>query len=178
MPIGLNHNIGLMPFWAAALATGWCAFEGGGLLQWALFGVAIGLGLWAKYAILHLVIPLAVVFFIVPQWRRQTLTPGPWLALLVCAVVVAPQFVDVVRNGSTTIQYATRTLESSLITRLVWIGEFALDCALAQASMAIIALAACGRAPLVAAIRAMTSPQERKPVRRLLQRRRASGRSW
>lgn len=159
VPIGLNHNIGLMPFWAAALATGWCAFEGGSLTQWALFGLAVGLGLWAKYAILHLVVPLVVVFFVVPQWRRRTFTPGPWLALLVCAAVVAPQFVDVVRNGSTTLQYATRTLASTPFMRLVWIGEFALDCALAQATMAIIALAACGRAPLVAAIRAMTSPK-------------------
>jgi 4-amino-4-deoxy-L-arabinose transferase-like glycosyltransferase len=159
VPINLNHNIGLMPFWAAALATGWFAFEGGALMQWALFGLAIGLGLWAKYAILHLIVPLAVVFFIVPQWRRQTFTLGPWLALLVCAAVIAPQAVDVVRNGSTTIQYATRTLASSPLTRLVWIGEFALDCALAQATMAIIALVACGRAPLIAAIRAMTSPR-------------------
>ena len=144
VPIGLNHNIGLMPFWAAALASGWYAFEGGSLAQWAIFGAVVGLGLWAKYAILHLIVPLVVVFFVMPQWRRQTFTPGPWLALLVCAAVVAPQFVDVVRNGSTTLQYATRTVASTLLTRLVWIGEFALDCALAQVSMAIIAFAACG----------------------------------
>ena len=144
VPIGLNHNIGLMPFWAAALAAGWYAFEGGSLTQWAIFGLVVGLGLWAKYAILHLIVPLAVVFLVVPQWRRQTLNPGPWLALLVCVAVVAPQFVDVVRNGSTTLQYATRTAVSSPFTRLAWIGEFALDCVLAQVSMAIIAFTACG----------------------------------
>jgi len=159
VPIGLNHNIGLMPFWAAALAAGWYAFEGGSLFRWAVFGLVVGLGLWAKYAILHLIIPLAAVFFLVPRWRRQAFTLGPWLALLVCAAVVAPQAVDVVRNGSTTVQYATRTVDSTPFVRLLWIAEFALDCALAQASMAIIALVACGRAPLIAAIRAMMSPK-------------------
>ena len=157
VPIGLNHNIGLMPFWAAALATGWRAFEGGTLAQWVLFGAVVGLGLWAKYAILHLVIPLIVVFFAVPKWRRQAFTAGPWLALLTCVAVVAPQMINVVRDGSTTLEYATHTVASTPLTRLFWIGEFALDCLLAQTPMAIIALAACGRAPLVAAIRTMTS---------------------
>jgi 4-amino-4-deoxy-L-arabinose transferase-like glycosyltransferase len=157
VPIQVNHNIGLMPFWAAALAAAWFAFEGGSLAQWAAFGVVVGLGLWAKYSILHLVAPLAVLFFLVPEWRRRTLTLGPWLALLLCAAIVAPHFLDVLRKGSTTLQYATRTLPAPFSVRLGWIGEFALDCALAQAPMALVALAACGRAPLVAAIRAMTS---------------------
>jgi 4-amino-4-deoxy-L-arabinose transferase-like glycosyltransferase len=157
VPIQVNHNIGLMPFWAATLAAAWFAFEGGSLAQWAAFGVAVGLGLWAKYAILHLVAPLAVLFFVVPEWRRRTLTFGPWLALLVCAAVVAPHFLDVLRMGSTTLQYATRTLPEPFSVRLVWIAGFGLYGALAQIPMALIALAACGRAPLVAAIRAMTS---------------------
>jgi len=159
VPIQVNHNVALMPFWAATLAAAWFAFEGGSLAQWAAFGLAVGLGLWTKYAILQLVAPLAALFFLVPAWRRRTLTLGPWVALLVCAAVVAPHVFEVLRDGSTTLQYATRTLPDPLSERLVWIAGFAGYGALAQIPMALIALAACGRAPLVAAIRAMTSSQ-------------------
>ena len=64
-PLKFNHNIGVMPFWALAILTAWYAFEGGSLGAWALFGVVVGLGLSAKYAILQLAIPLALLFFAV-----------------------------------------------------------------------------------------------------------------
>ena len=158
VPIQLNHNIGLMPFWAGTLATAWFAFEGGSLAQWAALGVVVGCAFWAKYAIAHLVAPLAVLFFLVPEWRRRTFTLGPWFALMLCIAIAAPHFVDVIRQGSTTLQYATRTMHATFWVRLGWVGEFTLDCVLAQATMAVLALIACGRAPLVAAIRAMMSP--------------------
>jgi 4-amino-4-deoxy-L-arabinose transferase-like glycosyltransferase len=58
-PLKFNHNISVMPFWAMTIWAAWYAFEGGALGAWALLGVIVGLGLWAKYAILHLVIPPA-----------------------------------------------------------------------------------------------------------------------
>ena len=158
VPVQVNHNIGLMPFWAATLAAAWFAFEGGTLGPWAAFGLVVGLGLWAKYAILHLVGPLGLLFLILPQWRRQLLTPGPWLAALLATAIVAPQLVDVLRKGSTTLQFATHTTPSSFPVRIAWVLEFALDAALAQVSMFVLALAACGRRPLLAALRAMLSP--------------------
>ena len=44
VPIQVSHNIGLMPFWMLALLTAWSAFEQGGVMAWALFGLAVGLG--------------------------------------------------------------------------------------------------------------------------------------
>jgi 4-amino-4-deoxy-L-arabinose transferase-like glycosyltransferase len=159
VPLEFNHNIGQMPFWAAILASAWFAFEGGSLAQWALFGAAVGCGLWAKYAVLHLVGPLGLLFLLTPDWRRWLLTPGPWIALAIAAAISAPHFLYAIEEGSTTFQFALRTAPASFGERLMHIGEFTLDIALAQISMALIALAACGRRPLLAALRVAINPR-------------------
>jgi 4-amino-4-deoxy-L-arabinose transferase-like glycosyltransferase len=154
-PIKFNHNIGVMPFWAMTIWAAWYAFESGALGAWALLGIIVGLGLWAKYAILQLVIPLGLLFFAVPEWRRKAATPGPWIAGATCLGIVAPQLIDVLRKGATTFQWAVHATDSSALERARWMGEFVLGCLLANAPLALIAWAACGRARLLAAIRSM-----------------------
>jgi len=160
-PIKFNHNIGIMPFWALALAAAWAAFEGGSLGAWAAFGVVVGLGMWAKYAILQLVGPLALLFFLVPEWRKQTLTAGPWIAGLICLAIIAPQAIDVVHKGGTTLQWAVHETPSDAPKRIGWMAMFVLDAILANLTLAFLAWAACGAAPLVQAIRAMLARKTR-----------------
>lgn len=157
-PLKFNHNIGVMPFWALVLWTAWNAFEGGTLANWALFGAAVGFGLWAKYAILHLVAPLGLAFLLVPEWRRRLAGPGPWLAAAIAVAIVAPQAIDVMQNGATTLKWATHTTHSGAGERIGWIALFVLDAALANAPMALIAWVACGGERLKAAIRTMVAP--------------------
>ena len=157
-PLKFNHNIGVMPFWALVLWTAWNAFDGGPLAGWALFGAAVGFGLWAKYAVLHLVTPLGLAFLFVPQWRRQFAGPGPWLALAIATAIVAPQAIDVARGGATSLKWAFHTTPSGVGERLLWMALFALDAALANLPMAFVAWAACGGPRLRAAIRAAFAP--------------------
>jgi 4-amino-4-deoxy-L-arabinose transferase-like glycosyltransferase len=154
VPIQVSHNIGLMPFWMLALLTAWLAFERGDAIAWALFGLSVGLGLWAKYAILLLVGPLAIAFLAVPQWRRQLLTPGPWIALCVGAIVIAPHVKDVLDKGATTIAFAIKAQWLGVGHNLENAAEFLLNCLLVQAIMVVIALAAVDRRSLVQAIKA------------------------
>jgi 4-amino-4-deoxy-L-arabinose transferase-like glycosyltransferase len=119
VPIQVSHNIGVLPFWMLTLITAWAAFEGGGVIAWTSFAVSVALGLWAKYAILLLVGPLAIAFLAVPQWRRQLRTPGPWIALCVGAAVIAPHLNDVLERGATTILFATRRLSLDFVQALV-----------------------------------------------------------
>ncbi|THD43168.1 MAG: glycosyltransferase family 39 protein, partial [Bradyrhizobium sp.] len=154
-PLKFNHNIGVMPFWALTLWAAWNAFEDGALTSWALFGAAVGCGLWAKYAILHLVAPLGLAFLIVPEWRRRLAGPGPWLALAVAAAIVAPQAIDVANRGATTLKWATHATPSGALERAGWMGQFILDAALANLPMALFAWIACGGAALKAAIGSM-----------------------
>jgi len=154
-PLKFNHNIGVMPFWALIILTAWQAFEGGSLAAWALFGVVVGLGLWAKYAILQLVGPLALLFFAVPEWRRKTRTAGPWIAGLICVAIIAPQLIDVAHKGATTLQWAIHRTGSDALQRLGWMVMFLFDAVLANLTLALIAWAACGWVPLLRAIRSM-----------------------
>jgi hypothetical protein len=160
-PLKFNHNIGVMPFWALAILTAWQAFEGGSLGAWALFGVVVGLGLWAKYSILQLVVPLALSFFAVPAWRKKALTAGPWIAVLICLAIIAPQLIDVAHKGATTLKWAIRQTDSNALQHLGSMGEFILDAVLANLSLALIAWAACGRVRLLQAIRSMFARETR-----------------
>ena len=157
-PLKFNHNIGVMPFWALVLWTAWNAFEGGSLASWAMFGAAVGFGLWAKYAILHLVAPLGAAFLLTPEWRKRLAGPGPWLAAAIAVAIVAPQAIDVLRHGATTLKWATHTTDSGAGERIGWMAAFVLGAALANVPMALISWTACGGERLTAAIRAMVTP--------------------
>ncbi len=155
VPFQLNHNITLMFFWALTLSVAWLAFEGGALLAWVAFGVAVGVGMWAKYALLHLVGPLGVLLLLTPAWRRRLLTPGPWIAAAICVAIVTPHFIDVLRKGSTTLDFASRATPASALVRAGWIGEFLLDCFLANLFMALVVGLIAGYARLARAAGSM-----------------------
>jgi 4-amino-4-deoxy-L-arabinose transferase-like glycosyltransferase len=148
VPIELNHNIGVMPFWGLAIAAGFFAFERGLLRDWLLFGVAVGLGMWAKYSILQLAFPLAAVFIAVPEWRRQITTPGPWLSIALAAAIAEPQLVAVVNHGSGAFLYALRPNPLGVGHNLASSFEFLLNSTALIALMAIVPAAAVGSSQL------------------------------
>jgi len=144
VPIEVNHNIGVMPFWGLALAAGFFAFERGRLGDWLLFGAAVGLGMWAKYSILQLALPLVVAFFAVPEWRRQLATPGPWLAGVLAAAIAAPQLVAVIREGSGAFDYALRTNAAGPANVPKFFFEFMLNAVVLIAMLGIVPAVAAG----------------------------------
>ena len=139
IPIQLSHNIGMMLATGLVVLTAWEAFERGTLWRWLAFGVAVGLSLWVKYAIGLVVLPLMLAFLVVPQWRRQLLTPGPWLAVLAALVVIAPHAIFVFKAGATTLSFAARTVSSGFATNLRYAVEFMANAALFMLPMAVIA---------------------------------------
>jgi 4-amino-4-deoxy-L-arabinose transferase-like glycosyltransferase len=144
VPIELNHNIGVMPFWGLAIAAGFYAFERGLLRDWLLFGAALGFGMWAKYSILQLALPLAIVFFAVPKWRRQIVTPSPWLSAALATAVAGPQLVAVVDSGGGPFLYALRQDPFGAGYNLILSLKFLLIFTALLALMAIVPAAAAG----------------------------------
>lgn len=144
-PIELNHNIGVMLFWGLTLATGWHAFSSGKARAWILFGLTVGAGLWAKYAILHLVAGLGVAFLIVPDWRRQLLTRGPWLAVLAGAVVIAPQVWVLATRDADPLTWAVRSEVTGTLEHITHTLAFTGAALGAIAPMVLIAIVACPR---------------------------------
>lgn len=159
MPLQLNHNIGVMPFWAATLWMAWQAFERRSLGWWVALGTAVGCGLWAKYAILHLLIPLGAFVLLIPSERRCLRTPGPWIALATAALIFAPQLADIIANGESTIAYAVRRSDAGLVARLEQAAEVVAWVAIMSLPMAAVTAAAAGVRPiLVRMARSLQAP--------------------
>ena len=105
-PIQFNHNIAVMPFWALAIITSWSAFNTNKIISWFLFGLVVGFGAWAKYSIFQIVLPIGIVFFAIPEWRRHIFSVGPWVAVLTTLAIIAPHVFDVFSKSASTIRYA------------------------------------------------------------------------
>ena len=88
--VKFNHDVIQLPFWALAGYAFHAALKGGRLRHWLLLGLAIGAGLWAKYFIVLLVMTYALFLLFNRDARRALATPGPYLAVAVALVVMAP----------------------------------------------------------------------------------------
>ncbi|WP_026319144.1 glycosyltransferase family 39 protein [Amorphus coralli] len=142
-PLELNHNIGVLLFWGLTLAAAWGAFTSGLWWAWLVFGLAVAGGLWAKYAILHLVAGLGIAFLLVPAWRRQLASPGPWIAVCGGLVLLAPQLYVLATRDASPLGWAVRT-EARDITHHVTSAMAFVGASLgAVVPMVAIALAAC-----------------------------------
>jgi hypothetical protein len=102
-----NHDVIQLPLWALAGYAFHAALKHGRLVHWALLGLAIGLALWAKYFVVVLAAPLALFLLLDRDARKALATPGPWIALAIALVVMAPHFVWLVRNDFLPFAYAS-----------------------------------------------------------------------
>ena len=102
-----NHDVIQLPLWALAGFAFHAALKHGRLVHWALLGLAIGLALWAKYFVAVLAAPLALFLLADRDARKALATPGPYVALVVAAVVMAPHLLWLVRNDFLPFVYAS-----------------------------------------------------------------------
>jgi len=93
-----NHDVIQLPFWALAGYAFHASLKRGRMIDWVLLGLAVGLALWAKYFMVVLAAPLALFLLLDRDARRTLATPGPWIALAVALVVVAPHLVWLVQQ--------------------------------------------------------------------------------
>jgi hypothetical protein len=103
-----NHNVAQMPLWALTCWMLWRATTRGNLISWLLLGVFAGLSMWAKYSSAVLLVIAAAWILWDATARKRLLTPGPWLALLACAAVVAPQALWLIDHDFQPFAYAAR----------------------------------------------------------------------
>jgi hypothetical protein len=101
-----NHDVIQLPFWALAGFAFHRGLRGRQTADWFLLGLAVGISLWAKYFVVVLAAPM-VLFVLIDREARQCLrTPGPYIAIVVALVVMAPHLVWLVRNDFLPIAYA------------------------------------------------------------------------
>jgi dolichyl-phosphate-mannose-protein mannosyltransferase len=87
--------------------AGWLllrALDLGRARDWALLGLALGLGLLNKISVFWLGGGLLVGLLLTPC-RRALLTPGPWLCGAIAAAMFAPHVIWEARNGWPTLEF-------------------------------------------------------------------------
>ncbi len=102
-----NHDVIELPLWALAGYAFHAALRRGRMIHWLLLGVALGVSLWAKYFVVVLAAPLALFLLLDRDARRALATPGPWIALVVALVIMAPHLVWLVRTDFLPFAYAS-----------------------------------------------------------------------
>ncbi len=101
-----NHDVVQLPLWALAGFAYHRALRCKALWPWLLLGFAVGAAVWAKYFVAVLAAPLALFLILDPAARRALATPGPYLALAVALLVMAPHLVWLVQNDFLPFAYA------------------------------------------------------------------------
>jgi 4-amino-4-deoxy-L-arabinose transferase-like glycosyltransferase len=101
-----NHNVVLLPLWAALGLAGYRALFAAGhrnavLGRWAWFGTLAALGLLGKYTTVLLLLPLLLLAVLHPRLRRVWASPGPWLAMAVALLLLLPHLHGLWRIGFT-----------------------------------------------------------------------------
>ncbi len=92
----------LLLFWSVALYS-LIRFERGGDLKWAgLMGLAIGLGLMSKYAMVYFILCLALYLVLTKERRAMLVNPRLLLAFFVAGLVVLPNVLWNMSSGFAT----------------------------------------------------------------------------
>jgi 4-amino-4-deoxy-L-arabinose transferase-like glycosyltransferase len=99
-----STDAALLAAWAAGLYALVRLREEDALRWWALFGLATGVGLLAKYAMAGFVAS-AVLWLLIERGVRVLRMPGPWLAAALAVAVFAPNLVWNVANQFATVRH-------------------------------------------------------------------------
>src|SRR5262249_30310425 len=103
-----NHDVIQLPLWALAGYAFHRALKHGQLVHWLTLGITVGLSLWAKYFVVMLAFPLALFVVLDRDARKHLAAPGPWLALVLALLIMAPHIVWLVQNDFLPFAYAER----------------------------------------------------------------------
>ena len=109
----MSTDVPLMFFWALALLAYVKLLAGAGARWAVVLGVALGLGLMAKYAMIYFLVGIALAAWLDQDARRLLRTPGPWLALMIAAVIVAPNILWNLQNDLATFRHTGDNIQGS-----------------------------------------------------------------
>ena len=103
LPVIATPDMPLALFWILALLAFWHAYRGESTGRWLLAGLATGLAVMSKYNGV-LLLPVYLLFLLLTARGRGLLArPGPWLAIVVVAVVVTPNVLWNLQHGGRTL---------------------------------------------------------------------------
>jgi 4-amino-4-deoxy-L-arabinose transferase-like glycosyltransferase len=112
MTLEFNHSLVVLPFFALTALFLYRALTNGRLRWWIATGIALGVGLNAKYTILLQGVAIATFLLLHREARRRAAGAGPYLALGVALLLVLPHGLWVIARGFPTISYVAERARS------------------------------------------------------------------
>jgi 4-amino-4-deoxy-L-arabinose transferase-like glycosyltransferase len=88
--IEFNHNVAQMPFFVATVWSIWRATVERSAFWWVAAGICAALGFYAKLSMAILLVPAVLWCLVDREARKSFATPGPWVAVIVFAILVLP----------------------------------------------------------------------------------------
>ena len=95
----------LLPLWAIALFAMWRLMNTRSWLWAIVIGVAVGLGLLAKYAMLYFFVCTALAAWWMPPMRAALAKGRGWVAALIALIILTPNIIWNVQNGFATARH-------------------------------------------------------------------------
>ena len=117
----------LLLFWACAMLSLWIAIEGQ-FWAWPLLGLSFGLGLLSKYTMVVFGLS-ALLILMHPRWRHYWKSSGPYIALVVAAVVFSPNVAWNLNHHMPTFQHTVDISQGGNTYGLHWdvLGKFLIE---------------------------------------------------
>lgn len=107
-----NPNVAMLPLWALTTLTFYRAIQTQNIHTWLLLGFYAGLAMMAKYFSAVLLGSAFVFLLIHPTARRSFRHAGPYLAALICLLVMLPNLIWVFEHHWASFQYAVTRPEN------------------------------------------------------------------
>jgi 4-amino-4-deoxy-L-arabinose transferase-like glycosyltransferase len=101
----ISTDVPLLFFWALALLAYVRLLDGADMRWGAVLGVALGLGLMAKYAMIYFLLGIALAAWLDRDARMLARNGALWLALPIALVIVAPNILWNIDNGLATFRH-------------------------------------------------------------------------
>jgi 4-amino-4-deoxy-L-arabinose transferase-like glycosyltransferase len=101
----ISTDVPLLFFWALALLAYVKLINGADMRWGVVLGVALGLGLMAKYAMIYFLLGIALAAWLDRDARRLAHSPALWVALPIALIIIAPNIVWNIDNGLATFRH-------------------------------------------------------------------------
>src|SRR4051812_46140603 len=157
----ISTDVPLLFFWALALLAYVKLLDGAPRWWAAVLGLALGLGLMAKYAMVYFLLSVALTAALDRDARALLRTPAPWIAVAIAVLVVVPNIVWNFENGFATYRHTGDNIQGGGL-------EFSLRNGLAFFASQFVVFGPVVFAVLLAAIARIASPAMSRADRLML----------
>ncbi|WP_417687849.1 glycosyltransferase family 39 protein [Roseibium sp.] len=101
-----NPNILQIPVWTALILFFHRGITNRKLSDWILLGIIAAFGLYTKYFVALIIGAIGLYALSFPHARRSLATPGPWVAMAVCMILLTPHLMWLSETDFLTLKYA------------------------------------------------------------------------